>query len=280
MIAKKEYYIFYSIIIILIASQIFTIFYFSSSISSLSAGFSSNLSLIDDKIDKYNIDTSSKINELSDSLLETTSNITNLKSEISSLKARTSADFSGIIEDAVRSVVSIRTNAAQGTGFIISSDGYVVTNAHVLEYARYAQVIDYSKKAQYAELVDYDVDLDIALLKIDGSFEPLEFSEDVSVGEKVIAIGNPLGLSFSVTEGIISSENREVEGFSNARYIQTDVALNPGNSGGPLINTDGKVIGINNFKISGAENIGFALPSGYAIPAINRIANFTLVSFA
>src|SRR3989344_1202816 len=271
MIAKKEYYIFYSIIIILIASQIFTIFYFSSSISSLSAGFSSNLSLIDDKIDKYNIDTSSKINELSDSLLETTSNITNLKSEISSLKARTSADFSGIIEDAVRSVVSIRTNAAQGTGFIISSDGYVVTNAHVLEYARYAQVIDYSKKAQYAELVDYDVDLDIALLKIDGSFEPLEFSEDVSVGEKVIAIGNPLGLSFSVTEGIISSENREVEGFSNARYIQTDVALNPGNSGGPLINTDGKVIGINNFKISGAENIGFALPSGYAIPAINRI---------
>ena len=93
----------------------------------------------------------------------------------------------------------------------------------------------------------------------------------VQVGEKVIAIGNPLGLQFSVSQGIVSATHREGANRLNA-YIQTDAALNPGNSGGPLINTEGKVIGINNFKIGGGESLGFALESNYIEETINEIA--------
>ena len=97
-------------------------------------------------------------------------------------------------------------------------------------------------------------------------------SDDVQVGEKVIAIGNPLGLSFTVTGGIISAVDRIGPNGLDV-YIQTDAALNPGNSGGPLINKEGKVIGINNFKAGGeSENIGFALESNYIIDAVNDIA--------
>ena len=116
--------------------------------------------------------------------------------------------------------------------------------------------------------------MDIALLKIDDtSYNPIELedSNNVQIGQKVIAIGNPLGLQFSVSEGIVSAVNREGENKLNA-YIQTDASLNPGNSGGPLIDTDGKVIGINNFKISDSENIGFALESNYIKSTVNKIS--------
>ena len=108
------------------------------------------------------------------------------------------------------------------------------------------------------------------MLKIEGTFTPISLanSDDVQIGQKVIAIGNPLGLQFSVTEGIVSAINRA--GSNGLKdYIQTDAALNPGNSGGPLIDTSGKVIGINNFKIGGSENIGFALESNYIKQTIN-----------
>ena len=122
------------------------------------------------------------------------------------------------------------------------------------------------------KLIGYDSNADIALLKINGSYDYLELrnSDDVRVGEKVIAIGNPLGLSFSVSEGIVSAINREGANGLPA-YIQTDAALNPGNSGGPLIGTDGKAIGINNYKARG-ENIGFALESNYIKDTVNEIA--------
>ena len=95
-------------------------------------------------------------------------------------------------------------------------------------------------------------------------------SSKLQVGEKTIAIGNPLGLSFSVSEGIISALKRE--GPNNIpAYIQIDVPLNRGNSGGPLINKNGKVIGINNFKLQNSENLGFSLESNYAVEAINKI---------
>ena len=95
-------------------------------------------------------------------------------------------------------------------------------------------------------------------------------SDKVQVGEKVIAIGNPLGLQFSVSQGIISAVHRiGINGIE--AYLQTDAALNPGNSGGPLINTQGKVIGINNFKIGSGENLGFALESNYIIDSVNDI---------
>ena len=114
--------------------------------------------------------------------------------------------------------------------------------------------------------------MDVALLKIEGDYNSLIFddSDDVRIGEKGIAIGNPLGLSFSVSEGIVSALNRE--GSNGLKiYIQTDASLNPGNSGGPLIGTDGKVIGINNFKARG-ENLGFALESDYIKQSVNEIS--------
>ncbi|MBU0958089.1 MAG: trypsin-like peptidase domain-containing protein [Nanoarchaeota archaeon] len=235
---------------------------------------------LDSKLDTTTAEIQNNINELSNTLIETQNTLletkSDLKDQINSLKAETSSDFSGIIETSIKSVISIRTNVAQGTGFFITNDGYVVTNAHVLEGARFATAITSDGDQKAMNLIGFDLDLDIALLKIDGTFDYLEFedSDDIKVGEKVIAIGNPLGLSFSVTEGIVSATQREVEGLPG-RYIQTDAALNPGNSGGPLINTQGKVIGINNFKVAG-DNIGFSLESNYIVEEVNSIAVETL----
>lgn len=232
------------------------------------------------KISEVQTETQSKLNDLSKSVLETEQGLTSLgaeigslDSELSSLKASAGEDFSGIIEDAVQSVVTIITDVSQGTGFIIEDTGYIVTNAHVLADAHYAQAITYEQEVLSASLIGYDAVLDLALLKIEGNYNAIELddSDNVQVGEKVIAIGNPLGLQFSVSQGIVSAIHRE--GANGLEiYIQTDAALNPGNSGGPLINTDGKVIGINNFKVGGGENLGFALESNYIKETINEIA--------
>jgi len=260
------------IIIVLIANSGFIVFLSIKTIN-MNKAIDHNKQQIADinvKIDSKNLELQSNINELSTSLIETR---TELNKEVGSIKAKTSSDFSGIIEQATKSVVSIKTDVAQGTGFIITNDGYVVTNAHVLEGARYANAVTSDTNTKTMEFIGYDKDLDIALLKLSGSYDSLEFenSNDVKVGEKVIAIGNPLGLSFSVSEGIVSAVNR-IGGNGISGYIQTDASLNPGNSGGPLINTDGKVIGINNFKISG-ESLGFALESNYIMAVVNDIAN-------
>jgi S1-C subfamily serine protease len=230
------------------------------------------------KLDLTAADIHNKINQLSESVIiiekGVQSEITNLKAD---LKAKTSADFSGIIEQVVKSVVSITTDAGQGTGFIITDDGYVVTNAHVLSGASYANALTFDKQKKPMRLIGYNGEFDIALLKIEGEYSALKFErvENVRIGEKVIAIGNPLGLSFSVSEGIVSGKNR-IGNNDLPAYIQTDAALNPGNSGGPLINAEGNVIGINNFKISGGENLGFALESDYIISTVNQIAEENL----
>ena len=241
---------------------------FRESVNELSESLDSTKIQLNQKIDIVDSDLQNKVNGLSASLLNVE---TDLSKEISSIKAKTSSDFSGVIDDVVSSVVSIRTDVAQGTGFIISEDGFVVTNAHVLTGARFANAITSEQTSESLSLIGYNENLDLALLKIDGSYDYLRFddSDDIRVGEKVIAIGNPLGLSFSVSEGIVSAVNRAGENGIRA-YIQTDAALNPGNSGGPLINTDGRVIGINNFKIAG-DNIGFALESSFIVDAVNEI---------
>jgi len=228
-----------------------------------------NYNSLDTKI----TESESKISELSTSLLETKETIGSLDIQFDELKATTSSDFSGIIEKVIKSVVTIRTDAAQGTGFIITDDGYIVTNAHVLAGGHEVWAIDYNQQKISAEFIGYSEDMDIALLKITGNQNELKFadSNNIQIGEKVIAIGNPLGLQFSVTEGIISGVHREGTNRIDA-YIQTDAALNPGNSGGPLIDTSGKVIGINNFKVSGGESLGFALESNYLVDTINLIA--------
>ncbi len=197
---------------------------------------------------------------------------TDLEKQIGSLKAQASSDFSSVIDSAVGSVVSIKTNAGQGTGFIITDDGYVVTNQHVLEGAKYANAITAEQETKPMTLIGYSNNLDMALLKISGFYDSLKLadSDDVKVGGKVIAIGNPYGLSFSVSEGIISAVHRTASGMSG-EYIQTDAALNAGNSGGPLINVKGKAVGMNNFKMEG-DNIGFALESKYILQEANAIA--------
>ncbi|MEK6832998.1 MAG: trypsin-like peptidase domain-containing protein [Nanoarchaeota archaeon] len=222
-------------------------------------------------------ETQSKLNELTENLIETQKSLNlldeSLNSKLKQIKASTSADFSGIIEDSLKSVVTIRTDVAQGTGFIISDEGYIVTNAHVLSGGRQLEVLDYEQDEHPTELIGYNITLDIALLKISGNYNSLELgdSNDVQIGEKVIAIGNPLGLQFSVSEGIVSAINRE--GSNGLKiYIQTDAALNPGNSGGPLINKQGEVIGINNFKIGSSESLGFALESNYIKEVVNQIS--------
>ena len=225
-------------------------------------------------------DTQSKITTLTETLIKTQGEIntlgvhvTTINEEFDLLKASAGEDFSGIIEDSVRGVITIRTDVSQGTGFIISKDGYIVTNAHVISGAKEIIAITYNQEVINVEFIGYEINFDIALLKIPGEYDRLRLdnSEDVQIGEKVIAIGNPLGLQFSVTEGIVSAVHRTGLNGEDA-YIQTDAALNPGNSGGPLINKEGKVIGINNFKIGSGESLGFALESNYIKEVVNYIS--------
>ena len=252
-------------------------------ISGLAVKQTSDYNKLADEINKLQADTQSKLNELTENLLltkedikQTKENLTEIgtiRKEFDLLKASSGEDFSSIIDNSVKGVVTIKTNVAQGTGFLISSDGYLVTNAHMLSGASEVQITAFDGKKIPAELVGYNSELDIALLKISGDYSFLEFddSNNVRVGEKVIAIGNPLGLQFSVTEGIVSGIHRSGINELEA-YTQTDAALNPGNSGGPLINKNGKVIGINNFKLGSGESLGFALESNYIKDAVNAIS--------
>ncbi len=194
-----------------------------------------------------------------------------LKDELKNIKIK-SADFSAIVNDVLQSVVSIKTNVGQGSGAIIDRKGYVVTNVHVISGASTVKVITYAGNTYDASvLVGYDSAADIAVLKIEAAdLRALNFgnSDEVKVGEKVIAAGNPAGLAFTVTEGIVSAFRTAQ---NNVRYIQTDVPINPGNSGGPLINTKGEIIGINNFKVGGFEGLGFAISSNNVRSVVNKI---------
>ena len=148
------------------------------------------------------------------------------------------------------------TAAASGSGFLISEDGYIVTNYHVIEDASSITVALYDGKTFPAELIGYDESNDIAVLKVDTqglSHVTLGDSDSVNVGDSVVAIGNPLGeLTFSLTGGLVSAVNREVTLSSSLtmNLLQTDCAINSGNSGGPLFNMSGEVIGVTNAKYS------------------------------
>lgn len=235
-----------------------------------------NYNLLDKKITNLKIETQSNVNSLSEGLIETRSELESqlglVQEEFSLLKASGGEDFSGIINSAVKGVVTIRTDISQGTGFIIDEDGYVVTNYHVMQDAQAATIITSDDENHEVSPIGYNSEFDIALLKISGTYNELELgdSDDVQVGERVIAIGNPLGLQFSVTQGIVSAVHRTGPNGLPV-YIQTDAALNPGNSGGPLINQRGEVIGINNFKAGDSESLGFALESNFIEQAVNDI---------
>jgi putative serine protease PepD len=161
--------------------------------------------------------------------------------------------------------------SASGSGFVISSDGYIVTNEHVVaESSSYTVRIGETDKTVPATLVGADASSDLALLKVDpaqtGTLHPLEMADNTpDVGDEVIAIGSPFGLQSTLTSGIVSALNRTLQspnGHTISGALQTDAAINPGNSGGPLLNTDGQVIGVNAQIASqsgGSTGVGFAI---------------------
>ena len=175
------------------------------------------------------------------------------------------------------------TSAASGSGFILTGDGYVLTNYHVIESSNSISVTLYDGKSYDAVLIGYDESSDIAVLKIDAEgLTPVVLgdSDNLNVGDSVVAIGNPLGeLTFSLTSGAVSALNREIT-LSNSvtmNLIQTDCAINSGNSGGALFNLYGEVTGITNAKYSGSgsgasiDNIGFAIPINHVRGIVESI---------
>ena len=165
-----------------------------------------------------------------------------------------------------------------GSGVIVSEDGYIITNNHVIEQADEIRVTLYDKRSFRAKVVGVDTKTDLALIKIKGRGLPTipwGNSDALKVGEFVLAIGNPFGLSHTVTMGIISAVGRANVGVADYEdFIQTDAAINPGNSGGPLVNTRGELIGINTAIFSrsgGYQGIGFAVPSNMARTIISQL---------
>jgi S1-C subfamily serine protease len=218
------------------------------------------------------INTQTELEDLTNNLGSITSNITSLNKNVTNLNL----DFSEIINNSIKSVVIIETTEGIGTGFFIY-EGYIVTNTHVIVSGDSSKikVITYDRKEYPASRGGDNPNWDISLLKIENVSYPslkLGDSTKIRVGEKVIAVGNPLGLGISVTRGILSNIHQKIKN-SPGEYIQTDTALNPGNSGGPLINSEGKVIGINNYKIFLFEGLGFALESNFIKDAVNEISS-------
>ena len=173
-----------------------------------------------------------------------------------------------------------RRNSALGSGFVISEDGYIVTNNHVIEGADEITIEFYEGFELEAEVVGTDPNTDIALLKVesDGPLRYVDFGDsDASrVGDWVMAMGNPLGQGFSVSAGIVSAKSRELRGTYDD-YIQTDAAINRGNSGGPLFNMDGEVIGVNTAILSpngGSIGIGFAMSSEVVTNVVEQLQEF------
>ena len=173
-----------------------------------------------------------------------------------------------------------RQSQSLGSGFVISADGFIVTNNHVIENADEINIEFFSGLRLTARLVGTDPATDIALLKVEHS-EPLPFvpwgdSEAARTGDWVMAVGNPLGQGFSVSVGIISARGRALQGNYDD-YIQTDAAINRGNSGGPLFNMDGQVIGVNTAILSptgGSIGIGFAMSSNVATRVVAQLLEF------
>ena len=209
-------------------------------------------------------------------------------------------DISKLIEKVNNSVVGISkiankgttiflqdgaSNLGLGTGFIVSKDGYIVTNQHVSGEKNGTCYVTLENGKNYkANVVWGDSDLDLSIIKINVNnleYLTLGDSDNIKIAETVYAIGNPIGFEFrrTVTSGIISAKNRtiKIEEENNSYYmtnlIQTDATINPGNSGGPLIYPNGQVIGINTVKISTAEGIGFAIPINIVKPIIEKYKN-------
>ncbi|HSH94999.1 MAG TPA: trypsin-like peptidase domain-containing protein, partial [Roseimicrobium sp.] len=176
-----------------------------------------------------------------------------------------------MVSELGESVVQVRTPGGLGSGFILNEDGFLITNFHVIEGETQISVEVYHQKQgqldrksyKQVKIVAMNKFADLALLKIEDKDAPkfagiyLGDSDALGVGERVFAIGSPLGLERTVTEGIVSTKTRQMQG---ELYLQTTAQINPGNSGGPLFNLRGEVVGVTNMKITFGEGLGFAIP--------------------
>jgi Do/DeqQ family serine protease len=174
-----------------------------------------------------------------------------------------------------------------GSGFVWSSDGIIVTNNHVVEGASRITVIFSDRTEMRARLIGVDPDSDVAVLRVDAKSlpaAPIGNSSDLMIGETVVAVGNPFGLSGTVTTGVVSALGRSVPSKEQGRtftdFIQTDASINPGNSGGPLLNIEGKVVGINTAILGNAQGIGFAIPVDRARKVIQDLLRYGQVHSA
>ncbi|WP_372800666.1 DegQ family serine endoprotease [Paracoccus seriniphilus] len=173
-----------------------------------------------------------------------------------------------------------RRSTALGSGFVISADGFIVTNNHVIDGADEIEIEFYSGKTLPAKVVGTDPNTDVALLKVEGD-EAIPFvkfgdSDEARVGDWVLALGNPLGQGFSASSGIVSARNRELSGTYDD-YLQTDAAINRGNSGGPLFNLKGEVIGVNTAILSpngGSIGIGFSMASNVVSKVVQQLQEY------
>ena len=170
-----------------------------------------------------------------------------------------------------------RRDRSLGSGFIISRDGYIVTNEHVVRDAESIRVKLSNDKVYEARVVGGDPKTDIAVIKINAADLPVAVlgdSDKLEVGQWAIAIGNPFGLERSMTVGVISATGRSNVGIESIEnFIQTDASINPGNSGGPLLNIHGEVVGINTAIVAAGQGIGFAIPTNMARPIIAQLVD-------
>jgi len=196
-------------------------------------------------------------------------------------KQITTDGFADIVEDLLPTTVNISTTqefSNNGTGFIIANDGYIATNNHVIENATEINVTLSDGSKYKAKVVGIDKKSDLAVIKINADkilpFAKFGDSSKARIGDWIIIIGNPYGLGGSVSVGIVSARGRSINGDADRDFIQTDAAINKGNSGGPMFNIKGEVIGINTalFSPSGGNvGIGFASPASIVAPLIKQL---------
>ncbi len=229
------------------------------------------------KIRDYNYQSMSRDQTLSSSIQKSSNrSLSELSSFAQQLEQfrEASVDFSPVIQDSIESVVTIGSKGGgffttTGSGVVINNRGYVVTNYHVVDDLSRIDIKMHDGTDYTARMIGKDDSIDLAVLKLETNRDDFTYmtwadSEEVDVGDHVIAVGNPVGFDSTVTEGIISNTRRLVPGESeDIYYFQTDVAINAGNSGGPLINKEGKIVGIATLKYAriGFEGLSFALRS-------------------
>lgn len=183
-----------------------------------------------------------------------------------------------LLDRIIPAVVQILTPSGQGTGFVLSEDGLIISNRHVVGYERFVKVVTKEKKEYYGQIIASNPHIDFCVIYVpDAKFNDtlsMIDSDGVRLGESIVAIGHPYGYDYTISQGIISSKGRKDVGpaFKNVEFFQLDMGINPGNSGGPVVRRGtGEVIGMVTLGLRQADNIGFAVPSNYGNTYLTKI---------